>query len=105
MAFLTKYKFTNRQHPLKAVMAVNLALIGLGAIGMAVWLGYRHDGAVEPNHAAAVFLAQLMAMAGLGLAIAGRLEPNSYRFFPDLGIFLNLLVLVCGGLFVFLGLA
>ena len=103
MALFEKYKFTNKRHSLRSIMAVNMALIGLVAIAAAVWQGYRNNGVVALEHGAAVCLAVIMSVIGLCMAIAGRLDPNRYRIFPDLGIGLNLLVLACGAVFLFFG--
>ena len=103
MALFEKYKFINKRHSLRSIMAVNLALIGIVTIAASVWLGYRNNGVVAPQHAVAVVLAQLMSLVGLGMAIAGRLDPERYRFFPNLGIVLNLLVLSGGVLFLVCG--
>ncbi len=84
-------------------MAVNLAVIGIVAIVASVWSGYRNNGLVEARHGAAVALAVFMSIVGLGMAIAARLQPDRYRLFPDLGIGLNLLVLLCGAVFLFFG--
>ena len=80
-------------------MAVNLAVIGIVTIVASVWLGYIHNGVVEPQHGAAIFLAVLMSVVGLIMAIIARIQPDRYRLFPDLGIGLNLFVLLCGGVF------
>lgn len=84
-------------------MAVNMALIEIAAIAASVWLGYRNNGVVEPQHGAAVLLAVIMSVVGLCMAIAGRLDPDRYRIFPVLGIVLNLLVLLCGAVFLYYG--
>ena len=52
MALFEKYKFTNKRHSLRAIMAVNMALIGLVAIAAAVWQGYQHNGVVALQHGA-----------------------------------------------------
>jgi hypothetical protein len=103
MGLFEKYKFTNKRHSLRSIMAVNIALIGIVAIVASVWLGYKNNGVVEPQHAVAVLLAVLLSVVGLCMAIAGRLDPERYRIFPNLGIVLNLLVLVCGAVFLILG--
>ena len=96
MGLLEKYKFTNKRHSLKAIMAVNLALIGIVTMVASVWLGYKNHGIVEPQHGEAVFLSVVMSVVGLGLSIAARMQPDRYRLFPNLGIVLNLLVLLGG---------
>ena len=84
-------------------MAVNLALIGIVTMVASVWLGYKNNGVVALQHGRAVFLTVLMAVVGLGLSIAARMQPDRYRLFPNLGIALNLLVLLGGVLFLGFG--
>ncbi|MCR4584695.1 MAG: DUF6142 family protein [Lachnospiraceae bacterium] len=93
MGVLSKYKFTNKKHPLKAVMSVGLALIGSAAVLMTVYSGYRAGGEVAWGHVVAVALAVLMAVTGLVLGIMSRVEKDRYYFFPILGIVLNFVLL------------
>ena len=104
MKFLAKYKFTNKRHPMKSLMAVVLALIGIVAITLSVFLSFRNGGEARPAYGAATLLSMIMALGGLILAIISRTEPDRYYFFPDLGIVLNLLVLAAGGGILALGL-
>ena len=89
MGILSKYKFTNKKHPLKAIMSVALALIGIVAVAMTVYSGYLAGGEVAWGHVAAVALSVIMAFTGLILGIMSRLEKDRYYFFPILGIVLN----------------
>ena len=100
MSFLSRYKFTNKRHPLKAVMSVNLALIGIVALIVSIYLSYRGGGEGNARFATALFLSFLMSVVGLILAVISRTEPDRYYLFPNLGIILNALVLLaCGGIF------
>ena len=103
VGFLAKYKFTNKRHPLKSIMAVNLALIAIVSLVLVIWLSYRNGGQAKSRYALSTVLAELMALVGLILAIASRTEPDRYYLFPDLGIVLNGLVLIAGGVIFALG--
>ncbi|MBR5422017.1 MAG: hypothetical protein IK115_12805 [Lachnospiraceae bacterium] len=100
MSFLSKYKFTNKRHPLKAILSVNLALIGIVALFLSIYLSYRSGGEGNARYAAALSLSFLMSLAGLVLALISRTEPDRYYLFPNLGIILNtLVILACGWIF------
>ena len=103
MGILSKYKFTNKRHPLKAVMSVALALIGIGTVLLTVYQGYKAGGEIVWGHVAAVLLAIIMAVAGFVLGIMSRLEKDRYYFFPILGIILNFALLAAGIFFVIRG--
>ena len=53
---------------------------------------------------AAVILAMVYAIAGLALGIISRTEKDIFRFFPDLGILINAIVLGCIVGILYLGL-
>ena len=103
MGILSKYKFTNKKHPLKAVMSVALALIGICTVLLTVYHGYKAGGEVVWGHVAAVLLAIIMAAAGLVLGVMSRLEKDRYYFFPILGIILNFVVFAAGMFFMIRG--
>jgi len=103
--FLEKYKFTEKRHSHKGIMSTNLGLIGIVTTVACVWLGFLRRGEVPYSYGAALFLAELMSMVGLGLGLAGRFDIDRYYFFPNLGIFLNGLVLAGGIVLLGLGLA
>ena len=89
---------------MKSVMAVILAVIGIVAVVLSVFLSFKNGGEALPAYGAATLLSMIMALCGLILAIISRTEPDRYYFFPDLGIILNLLVLAAGGGILALGL-
>ncbi len=103
MSVLSKYKFTNKRHSHKALMSVGLALIGIVTVVLTITGGFKAGGEVEWKHAAAVGLAVLMALAGAILGLMARLEKDRYYFFPDLGLTLNVVVLILGIYFVVRG--
>lgn len=103
--FLEKYKFTEKRHSHKGIMSANLGLIGIVTIVICVWSGFLRRGEVPYSHGAALFLAELMSMVGLGLGLAGRFDVDRYYIFPNIGIFLNGLVLAAGIILLGLGLA
>ncbi|MBR6257203.1 MAG: hypothetical protein IKR23_07465 [Lachnospiraceae bacterium] len=104
MGLFVKYKFTNKRTPMKSVMAVVLAAIGIVTIVLSIVLSFKNGGEARLSYGAATLLSMVMSLAGLILAIISRMEPDRYYFFPDLGIVLNILVLAAGGGILALGL-
>ena len=105
MKLFAKYKFTNKRHSMKALMAVVLALIGIVSILICIVLSFKNGGEASLNFGAATLLSVVMAFVGLILAIISRTEPDRYYLFSDLGILLNILVLAAGGGILALGLS
>lgn len=97
MGFLEKYKFTNKRHPVKSIMGVNLALISICTQAAVISSASRSGAKVPLSHAAAGVLAIIMAAVGMGLCIAARLEHDRYYLFPNIGIVLNLAAFLAGG--------
>ncbi len=105
MKFFAKYKFTNKRHSMKAVMAVILALIGIVSMLICIVLSFKNGGEASLNFGAVFLLSMVMSAVGLVLAIISRTEPDRYYLFSNLGILLNILVLAAGGGILALGLS
>lgn len=105
MGILSKYKFTNKRHSMKALMGVILALIGLVSVLICIVLSFKNGGQASPTFGAVALLSMVMAFVGLILGIISRTEPDRYYFFSDLGIVLNILMLAAGGGILALGLS
>lgn len=88
--FKKNYKFTNKKHPLKGIMATNLGILSIITLGTAVYLSYQQGGISSARYGAAAFLAVIFMIAGIGLGAYSATEKDSFKVFPVLGIFLNI---------------
>ena len=98
-----KYIYTNKKHSQKAIMSVILGIISLGSVILALYLTSRAGGEAENGYGVTGLLATLFSFVGLILGILTVRENVYYRFFPILGIILNVLCLVCISMILYLG--
>ena len=98
-----EYKFTNKRHPPKAVMAVILGVISMVYLGLCVYYSFLSAGAATEGYGLVGLLSAIFALTGLILSITARGEPDRYPLFPYLGIFVNLMVLCCISVILYAG--
>ncbi len=98
-----KYIYTNKKHSQKAIMSVILGIISLGSVLLVVYLTSRAGGEAANGYGVTGLLSTLFSFVGLILGILTVRENVYYRFFPILGIVLNVLCLVCISMILYLG--
>lgn len=81
--------FTNRNHPMKAVMATVLGSLAWITLIMAVYLAYRDGAELAVRFGMAGLLSFLFGLGGFVLSVMSRLEKDKYYLFSYLGIGLN----------------
>ena len=99
----TGYIFTDKKNPKWGIMASILGFIATVSIGLSVYFTYLNKGAATMQNGAAVLLAVLYAAAGLALGIRSLTEKDIFKFFPILGIILNALAVIAGGIVLYIG--
>lgn len=97
------YIFTDKKNPKWGIMSSILGAISAISICIAVHFTYLNDGAAPMQYGAVVLLAVLYAVAGMVLGVRSLMEKDIFRFFPVLGITLNLLASAAGGFILYLG--
>lgn len=97
------YIFTNRKHTDQAIMSVILGMISVVSTIVALYLSYRRQLEGVVGYGATCLLAAIFAVIGLVLALTQLSRKDTFRFFPVLGLVLNLVVLVGIGLMVYWG--
>lgn len=97
------YIFTDKKNPKWGIMSTILGLIAGISIGLAVHRTYLNKGTALMQYGAVVLLAMVYAVAGLVLGIRSLTEKDIFRVFPIIGIFLNVLTVVAGGIILYLG--
>lgn len=97
------YIFTNKKHSERAIMATVLGVISLSGLGVVVFRSYLSAGDVAVGYGFTGLLAMLFSMVGLSLGMATVRDKDYYRFFPVLGILLNLAALGSISLILYAG--
>lgn len=97
------YIFTDKKNPKWGIMSTILGLVAGVSIGLAVHRTYLNGGAAPMQYGAVVLLAMIYAVAGLVLGIRSLMEQDIFLFFPVVGIFLNVLAVIAGGIIIYLG--
>lgn len=104
--FMKKRKsfiFTDKKHSNRAIMATILGIISLASLSAMVFLSYRSHGEVGQGFGVGAFLAAVYSTVGLVLGLVTVQEKERYRFFPVLGILLNLVALAGIAFIVYAG--
>ncbi|MDE7322467.1 MAG: hypothetical protein K2N73_06985 [Lachnospiraceae bacterium] len=99
----TGYIFTDKKNPKWGIMSSILGLIATASVSLAVHLTYLNDGTAPMQYGAVVILAMIYAVAGLTLGIRSLMEKDIFRIFPVIGILLNVLTVIVGGIILYLG--
>ena len=84
-------------------MSAILGIISLGSVILVLYLTSRAGGEAANGYGVTGLLATLFSFVGLILGILTVRENIYYRFFPILGIVLNVLCLVCISMILYLG--
>ncbi len=90
-----RYMFTDNKHPDKGIMSFILGVISVASFAAAAYFTFKNGGQAQANYAFAVILAGIYSIAGLVLGIISRFEKDIYKLFPNLGIALNIIGLLC----------
>lgn len=97
------YKFTNKKHPEKGIMSAALGMISLVSIGVAVYQTYQAKGNAGSNMGVVGLMITIFSVAGLVLGYLAKNEPDKFKFFPYLGMILNVAALACISVILYAG--
>ncbi len=84
-------------------MSVILGVISLAALVTAVFFAYRSGGEAAVKYGFTGVLATVFSLVGIVLGVLTACDRSYYRFFPVLGVVLNLLDLGCVSLILYAG--
>ena len=80
------YKFTEKKHSKRAMVAFGLAIVTLVTYWVFVFLSYRAAGQLSAYYGAFGVLAMLVACVSLGLSITSSKEEDSFTLFPRIAM-------------------
>jgi hypothetical protein len=89
------YKFTEKTHSKRGIVATILAGVLLLWFLVFVELAFRADGTLSAYYGSAGVMAMLLSVVVLVVAAGSLKEEDSFQLFPRLGTFLSLLTMVC----------
>lgn len=84
------YIYTNKKHSQRAIMSTILGTISTVSLGIVIYMTYLQNGIATVGYGVTGLLATLFSVIGLILGVITVREKDYYRFFPWLGIGLNL---------------
>ena len=97
------YIFTDKKNPRNGIMSTILGLIAVSSVAAAVFFTYRNKGNAPMQYGLVVLLSALYAFTGIVLGIRALLEKDIFRFFPIMGIALNIVAVIECGAILYLG--
>lgn len=97
------YIFTDRRTSHRAVMAVILGIISMVSLGVSVFYAYEGSGELPVKYGVTGLLSGIYSFIGLVLGIVTVCDKGYYKFFPVLGVILNVIVLAGEGLILYMG--
>ncbi len=97
------YIFTNRRHSQKAIMSTFFGALSLLSLIAVVYLTYRRAGEATGGYGFTGLFIFLFSIIGMILGIVSVREKDRFKFFPILGIVLNVIAFVGIGAIVYIG--
>ncbi|MCM1057368.1 MAG: DUF6142 family protein [Firmicutes bacterium] len=85
------YIFTNKRHSNRGIMSVILGIISLAALVTAVFFSYLSGGEAAVKYGFTGVLAMVFSLVGVALGVLTACDKSYYRFFPVLGVILNVI--------------
>lgn len=99
----TNYKFTNKKHPMRGLISSILGILSASSIILAIHLTVLRKGSALHQYGTVGLLTTIFSLVGLGFGIAATMEKDVYRFFPILGLLLNILSIVSLAIILYVG--
>lgn len=97
------YIFTDKKNPRWGIMSTILGLIAVVSVAAAVYFTYLRKGTAPMQYGMVILLSILYAVIGMVLGVRALLEKDIFRFFPIVGIVLNVIAAIEGGVILYLG--
>lgn len=85
------YKFTEKKHSPRAMVALGLAAVTLVTYFVFVYLSYKAAGQLSAYYGAFGVLAMLVSIVSLGLSITASKEEDSFTLFPRIAMITSIL--------------
>ncbi len=80
------YKFTEKKHSKRAMVAFGLAVVTFVTYFVFVYLSYKAAGQLSAYYGAFGVLAMIVAIVSVGLSVTALKEEDSFTLFPRMAI-------------------
>lgn len=97
------YIFTNKANAKKGIMSTVLGVISIITLILVIYFSFLRKGLIPERYAAAMLIASVFSLTGLGLGVAGMFEKDKFHLFPGLGLLLNIIALGLTGFIIYSG--
>ena len=87
----SSYKFTEKKHSKRAMVAFVLAAVTLVTYFVFVYLSYKAAGQLSAYYGAFGVLAMIVAIVSVGLSVTALKEEDSFTLFPRMAIITSVL--------------
>ena len=84
-------------------MSSVLGVISLSSLGLALYQTFQAKGQAGFNMGVVGFLSALYALIGITLGYLGKMEQDRFSLFAYIGLFLNLISLMCISVILYAG--
>ncbi len=91
----SSYKFTEKTHSKKGMVATGLGVVLLVIYFVFIHLAFRADGNLSMYYGSAGVMAMLVSVVAAAVAITSLKEEDSFKLFPRLGLGLSILSMGC----------
>jgi len=97
------YIFTDKKNPRWGIMSTLLGLIAVVSVAAAIYFTYLDNGVAPMQYGMVILLSIIYAMIGMALGVRSLLEKDIFKLFPVIGIVLNVIAVIEGGIILYLG--
>lgn len=95
--------FTNKEQSLKGILSCVLGAVSVIALAAAVIITFKERMYAPTRFGATALLALLFAIAGIILAVIGKMESDSFHLSCWVGLILNIFVIACISFILYAG--
>ena len=85
------YKFTEKKHSKRAIVAFGLSAVTLVTYFVFVYLSYKAAGQLSAYYGAVGVMAMLLSIVALGMSVVAIKEEDSFTLFPRMSMITSVL--------------
>lgn len=90
-----RYKFTEKVHSKKGIVALSMAVVLLVLYVMIIYRAFSNEGGLSEYYGSAGIFSMIVSLVTFVLAIQSTMEEDSFQFFPRMAAVVSFVVSVC----------